>query len=197
MSPCLTIWFRPRATLRDLVGQDPVPGVKLLVALVGIDQALERAAMRGLGSDMSLPFILMIAVVAGPFLGFIGLYISTALIQGVAVWIGGRAGNREVRAALAWAGLPIVAGLGLWIIAIAVFGGGMFTVLGPQPVSDAASVILGLIDVFWEILVIWSLVLLVNGIAEVQAFSTWKAIGNLLGTLLLVLPVLAVIWLIL
>jgi hypothetical protein len=53
-NPWLSIWTKPRATVRYLVKNDPDRHVPLLAVLGGIANALGRASQRSLGDQMPL-----------------------------------------------------------------------------------------------------------------------------------------------
>lgn len=182
------MWTRPRATTRHLVAHRPAYGVLTLAALAGVGRALDRASDRNLGDAMSVPAIVGTAVVTGPIAGILGLYLIGWLTSVTGRWIGGHAGPPELRTALAWGSLPTVAGLLLWIPALALLGRDMFT---ETPAAIIEQPILGLmllpLVVIWIGLGIWSLVLVLHAVGEVQGFSAWKALGNLALALVLIL----------
>jgi hypothetical protein len=188
IDPWLSMWLRPRATVRHLVDTRPRDGVLLLTALGGIAESLDRMSGRNAGDTMSLPVVLIVAVVFGPLGGLIGLYFGAWLISVSGRWMGGNAGTEPIRTALAWGNLPNVAGLLLWLPAIALVGREMFTETAPQldaqPLFGLLLLPLGLV---WIALGLWSIVLILQGIGEVQGFSAWKALGNLLLAALLFL----------
>jgi hypothetical protein len=106
-------------------------------------------------------------------------------------WIGGEAEPDPIRTALAWGNLPNVAGLLLWLPALALFGREMFTEATPALEAQPWLAVLYLpLGMAWFVLGLWSLVLLLKGIGEVQGFTAWKALGNLLlAGLVIVVPV--------
>jgi hypothetical protein len=104
--------------------------------------------------------------------------------------------------AIAWAAVPTVFSLALWIPGLLLFGSDMFTEATPrldaQPLlwipSLAIAVVAGVLGV-------WSFVLFCHTVAEVQGFrSAWGGFGNILlaGAVIIVpLFVLALIALVL
>ena len=87
-NPYLTIWTRPRATIRGILDTNPTYHVLLLAMLGGILQSIDRAAQRNMGDQTSMEAILAIAFILGPLFGIAGLYIGGALIG----WSGRRWG---------------------------------------------------------------------------------------------------------
>ena len=98
---------------------------------------------------------------------------------------------RNVRAALAWSMVPIVATIPLWVVRIVVFGKRAF--IAELPSFDASfwqtvllMLALGLAELFLQV---WSLVILLAALAEVEGLSVWKSVGCLLAFVLVALVV--------
>jgi len=194
LDPWLSMWTRPRATVRRLVQTRPEHAVLLLAALGGVAQVLDRASWRNLGDHYGPGAIFLAAVVAGPIGGVITLYLFGWLISVTGRWLGGEAPPSHVRTAMAWGNLPNVAGLLLWLPALALIGQEMFTSLTPQLDAQPVLALLLLpLGLAWMALAIWSLVLLLHGLGEVQGFSAWRALGNVLLAVVLVLAPLFVL----
>lgn len=194
LEPWITIWTRPRATVRWLVENHPERNLLLLAALGGITQVLDRAVWRSLGDRLPLLTILGFAVVGGIITGIAAMYLGSALLRWTGSWLGGKASPEEVRTAVAWANVPLVVALALWIPELALFGKELFTSATPQidssPALLAALIVFGLLDLT---LAVWAVVIFVTGLSEVQGFSVWKAAGNAALTLVVILlPIAAV-----
>lgn len=196
VKPWRSIWLSPRNTVRHLVQTDPDHLILVLAALAGVAQVLDRASGRSMGDTVSFPMILGFAVLLGPIFGVLTLYISSALIAWTGRWIGGSAPSRHIRTAMAWAGVPVVAALVLWVIAIAVLGDEMFTTAMPRVEANLGLAFLTMaLGLAIFALGVWSLILLLKCVGEVQGFSAWKAMGNvLLGGLVIVLPLAALVF---
>jgi len=54
LSHFLTIWIKPRGTIRQILDTNPQQYVLLLAALSGIYRALDRASGQGYGDNLSL-----------------------------------------------------------------------------------------------------------------------------------------------
>ncbi|HEM46828.1 MAG TPA: YIP1 family protein [Alphaproteobacteria bacterium] len=186
IDPWLAMWTKPRATIREIVRTDASYGVLPLAALGGVAQVLDRASARNLGDEYATGAILLVAALAGPVAGIAGIYIGAWLLRLTDGWLGGEAPSAHLRTALAWGNLPTAAGLLLWVPALALVGGEMFTAATPQLDGQPLLALFLLpIGLAWIALAIWSLVLVVLGVAEVQGFSGWRALGNLLLAALL------------
>jgi len=195
LSPWLSIWIKPRETIRRIVDSDPSYRVLLLTALAGIGQALDRASTRNTGDDLSLPVILVICLVAGPIGSIISLYIGGALLRWIGSWFGGQASSEEVRAAMAWSSVPVILSYVLWIPELVLFGEEMFTSVTPRIEANPALAFLLLgFAVIQLILAVWSLVLLLKCLGEVHEFSAWKALAVILvAGLILFVPIFCIV----
>lgn len=191
LHPWRTIWTAPRQTIRRIVCRNPAMNVLALLCLNGIGQALNRASTQNAGDRMGLPAILVGAVVGGALGGIIGGWLMSHLLRASGRWIGGTGERKHLLAALAWAAVPGIASLAMWIPQFAVAGMDMFTSVTPRLDSSptAMTVVLatGVIEI---VLAIWGVVLLCNTVAEVQGFrSAWAGLGNVLLAVVLFIGV--------
>jgi hypothetical protein len=192
------MWMHPRRTIRQIVDTDPDRHVLLLAAIAGIGTVLDKASTKSTGDHLSLMAILLLAVTVGPIGGVISLYIGGALLRWTGGWIGGRADARDIRSAIAWAGVLAIWAMILWVPELLLFGKELFT--KETPIIDASTV---LTTLFWlfavieVILGVWATVVFLKCLGEVQGFSAWKALGNcFLAGLVIIVPILGVVGLI-
>lgn len=195
LNPWLSIWTKPRQTIQQIVDTNPQHLVLLLAGLSGISESLDRASNRNSGDTLSLTIILPIIILIGPISGIIGLYLYGALIKWTGNWLDGKASGEEVRAAIAWATVPLVFTLPLWIPQIALLGQEIFKSQTPLLDSNLSLAIILLALVIIEFLAaVWSFFLLMHCLGQVQGFSAWKALGNaILAGLVIIIPVLVVV----
>lgn len=186
LRPFQTIWTSPRSTVRSILAVNPRLHVVLLACLGGVAHWLDRAGSRDAGDTMTTLGILGLAIVVGPLGGLFWLWIGSFLIRLVGKWIGGTASQAHIQTAMAWASVPGVCGLLLWIPLLLFIGGENFTSATPivdaSPTLTVLAVGIGIVD---AVLSIWGLVLLCHTIAEVQGFrSAWRGLANVLLMLL-------------
>ena len=195
LNPWFSMWLHPRRTIRQIVETNPDRLVLLLAAVGGIVEALINASSDSKGENMSLQAILLTALIGGPLMGVIGLWLGGALLRWTGGWIGGQADSRRIRATLAWANVPLVWSLLLWIPALLLFGAELFATA--TPILDASTMLSGLYMVFSfgiGIVSIWAFVVFLHALGEVQGFSAWKALGNsILAGLVVLVPLLAIV----
>jgi hypothetical protein len=188
VNPWASIWTRPRETVRYLLETDPERMVLVLAALGGVSQLLDQAATRNAGDHIPAITLILLAILLGPALGLFSLFLGSILVGWTGRWMGGAGSARQLRTAIAWANVPLVASLLLWIPLMLGVGEEMFTSYTPRleasPVLALMVLLLGVVGI---VLAIWSLVILLKGVGEVQGFSAWKALGNVLLAFLVVL----------
>jgi Yip1 domain len=181
-NPWLSIWFYPRDTIRWVVQNDPHKHVTLLICLGGILQMVDRATTKNLGDVLPLSGVLAVIVLVGPILGLFGTWLLTHGIRITGFWLGGKGDRRLIRAATAWASVPVLTTLVTTGIYMSLLGREGFQsstpYLNTQPWLQTTVNIIGWIELT---LTIWSLLLQCNTIAEVQGFrSAWSGFLNLL-----------------
>ncbi len=180
--PVKSMWLHPRQTVRRIVVWNPDFRVFLLTGLAGISVSLEDYSSGNLGDGMGLTVILGLAVLLGTLGGWIQLWIESHLLHFSGRRMGGEAPYSHIRTAVAWAGLPRVAGLGFWLLLVILLGSEVFTTATPRIDGSSWIKVTSLLITFILMgLNIWNLVLLCAALAEVQKFrSAWKGLGNIL-----------------
>ena len=199
-NPWFSMWLHPRRTIRQIVEADPGRLVLVLAAVGGIVEALTNATSDSQGDNLSLRTILLTALIAGPLMGIVGLWLGSILLRWTGGWIGGQADSRRIRTALAWANVPLLWSLILWGPALLLFGAELFTTA--TPIIEASSMFAGLYLVFSfgiGIFSLWAFVVLFHALGEVQGFSAWRALLNtILAILAVAIPLivlaLAMVW---
>lgn len=182
LNPFITVWTSPRDTVRRIVADNPELHVILLACLAGVGETLDRASMRNAGDKMPIAVIIGIACVLGPLGGLLSLWISSHLLRWTGRWIGGTANREHLKTAIAWATVPAVFALPLWIPELLLFGSDLFTEETPrldaQPLLWIPFIAIAVVEV---VLGVWSFVILCHTVAEVQSFrSAWRGLGNVL-----------------
>jgi len=194
LNPWTSIWTKPRATIQQIVETDPEKHVLALAAVAGVSSMLDRASIRNAGDEVNLGVILAAALLIGPLGGVIGLYLGAVLLRWTGRWIGGQGSTLNIRAAIAWACVPVVPAVLLWIPELLLAGSDLFTSETPRLDSNPtlALVLLPLLALGF-VFGFWGIVLLTKCLGQVQGFSAWKALGNcVLALLVVVVPFVAV-----
>jgi hypothetical protein len=180
-APWLSIWIRPRATIRRILDTDPTRYVLILAGLTGVARALTRATRRNAGDVLSLPAILGFALILGPVGGIFLLYLIAALVASTGKLFGGVGKASEIRTAIAWGGVPALFGSLLWIPQIALIGDEIFKENTPRLTSSTGLVTFLIASAAIELIAsLWSFVTIVKCVGEAHRFSAWRALGSLL-----------------
>jgi hypothetical protein len=180
-NPFFSIWIEPRATIRRIVDTDPTRYVLALAAIGPALSALVTQWSKAVGANANLsvlwPVGVVVSVAVEAGFGILFLYINAALFRWSGSLLGGTATNVEVRAALAWSQIPVIASA-LVLLAALLMG---------VPIPQMTSGHLPHIDpAFFKVMAvtvalsIWSLVIHLKCLAEVHRFSAWRALGAVL-----------------
>jgi hypothetical protein len=193
-SPFLTIWGEPRATFRRIVEIDPGYLVLPLAAASGIAPMLGYVpiAIRAAPAYSIYAAGVAVLLVCGLF-SVARLYVESWLLVASGEWLGGTADRTEIRTVLAWSSVPSVAAQCLLGVPLL-----LLPRLDPVSFEDPGfwMMVLGVLlaqnFVVGAVLHVWSLVILCKGLGEMQGFSAWKGLLNLvlsrlLGVLFLLL----------
>jgi len=197
-SPYLMIWVRPRATIRRIVDQDPRQKVIALVviaaALNGLAHALAALRCPIMSTDLGVIRLFPVArlmlppiIVFQTLAALILLYVNGWLLRWVGGLLGGVAKAVEVRAALGWAQVPVIAS-GIINVAATPYGVGMYHTIVRTAFLNPASVGLPTVmaTVFFAA-VLWEFIVGVGCIAEVHRFSSLRGLAAVvIGRLILI-----------
>ena len=197
LNPWFSMWTKPRDTIQQIIdSDDPKNMVLFLAAISGISSILSGAVGNNTGDQQPLVGIIAGALIVGPIAGVIGLYISGMLLSWTGKWIGGRASAEYVRTALAWAHIPVIWTVLLWIPEILIFG--QETFMTPDENSLVTTAPYAFYEVGFGIIKmtasVWAFILLLKGLGQVQGFSAWKALWNLMiPGLLFLIPIILIV----
>ncbi len=180
IKPWLSIWVKPKQTVRALINYNIKYRFVVLSLLYGLPTVLQTAQNLSLGSVFSLPAIVLFCLVLSPLLGAIGLLLCTAFLTLTGKWIGGKTTFLEMRCAVSWTNSTNLITVLVWAALIAQFKEVIFYegfVKMPMTLTEATWLT---IYFFIQVMVsVWSFILLLFAVSEVQRFSIWKALLNI------------------
>lgn len=194
-SPWLTIWTRPKATIARIVAENPNRSLWILAWIYGFCSMLNMFQSMALGHAMGTAAILILTLIIAPLYGYISFCIWSFFVFWVGKWFKGLGNFKTVRAAYAWSCVPILFNIPLWLLMVILFGHQLFlnfpeAHLLPQPQVFFLFIIL----IAKVVLAIWSLVIFLNALAEVQKYSVLRAILNVVVAGLILAVILYVLW---
>jgi hypothetical protein len=179
-TPWLSMWFRPRQTVRRLVESNPRKGFFCLSWIYGFPAVLRIFQEISLGVSLGSSWIILLAVVLALPVGWIILQYMTAIIFLLGKVIRGGATYIDVRVAVSWATIVNLAPVAMWIILISVFRQHLFFLeftdqLFTGPEFGVMVAMFVTLFVAW----VWWLIIFLHSLSEVQGFSFWMALLNL------------------
>ncbi len=156
VSSFLTIWFRPRNTIRNIINNNSEYAVFSIVAI----RAMTPFFVLWLGTvNYGSTFLGYIPVVIG--VSLIWLYLESFFFKLIGGWLKGTANSKELRAAIAWGEIPAIPGIILVSIGL----------LGNTFALNIA-----------YLFSIWTLISLLLCISEVHRYSIIKALLTYIGS---------------
>lgn len=175
----INILRRPQATLAFILANYPDDYISILFFLGGIARAVERAIVQQQHSKMNAGAILLLAVVMGSISGWITSSVYAWGLTIVGRWLGGEADNERFKTVLAWAQVPVIAGLLLlWPILVFLKDDSFRELRLTHPLlTSSVFPVLLLAEV---VLGSWSVILLLKGVALIQGFGPTRALANML-----------------
>ena len=182
--PLHDVWLKPRRVFRAL-GSKPIGRLDyILAAAQGVVSMLVLSRAQSSGRSTSVAAILGDAVLIGPFAGVMGVWLMAEIYSRLGRRAGGAASAAQIFHVFAYGGVPVATSLGIWLIAAVLAGQAAFL---EAPAKDLAA-FLGLLlhaqIMAHGALVIWSSLLQVMGLSEMEAVTMRRAFGLwLLGQL--------------
>jgi len=194
-NPWLTIWTQPRATIARIVTQNPNRSLWLLAGIYGFCSLLNLFQSMALGSAMGSLGLLILAIILAPFYGYVSFSIWSWFVTKVGQWFKGQGNFKTVRAAYAWSAVPIMLNIPLWLLMVILFGHQLFMNFPDAHLLPSSQVLLLFIILIAKVvLAIWSLVIYLNALAEVQKYSVLRAIFNVVVAGIILAAIVFVLW---
>jgi hypothetical protein len=182
----ITIWTKPTLTFDFILKYCPKKYVTSLLILGGMVNALDQNYQHLLLHRWFYSIlILAIVMILGGLFGWIFSYIYAALLSWTGGWIKGKASTEQFMTVLSWAMVPSICTFILLLPKLLFFGSGNIDVdFNDQSILKIIAYVL--IIATDLILSIWTLVIMIRGIAFIQKFNVKKAIWNAVLPLLVI-----------
>jgi hypothetical protein len=175
--PLKEVWLRPRRVFRELARQPIGIADYLLAAAQGIGNYLMLYQSQVSESHMSVADIVANSLRIGPIAGIAGALVFSLIYGRLGARIGGTSTRNQVFHVLAYGGLPVVATLVLWGLALLLVGDAALGQAAGADVDGFVWIILRLQFAANLLLLFWSVVLQVMGFSEILGLPVRKAIG--------------------
>lgn len=181
LRPWFSMWLKPRQTVRVALAVYPFRLVILLVVLGCFAGWLHSVSLYAMESTLSVNDLLHMLILL--FWEITGLYLLLWLLVKTNQWFGlkGDAGFNAVQLAIAFSGIPVIWGglLSLSIVAWAFYATATDYRVNFVEQPDLL-LLFGVFALLNLLFVLWSIVLFVITLAEVNQYAVWKALVNLL-----------------
>jgi hypothetical protein len=186
LRPFHDVWLKPRRVFRELAST-PIGGIDyLLAAAQGTVNWLALARGESLGKSNSVLQIISTALAFGSIAGVLSFFLMAEVYRRLARSLGGEATRAQVFHVLAYSGIPMVVSLGAWLLTASLVGEPAFLET-PSPDLDRFVVLLLEAQFAAHVaLVLWSGLLQIMGLSEIEHISVPRAFGLCLFGQLLV-----------
>ncbi len=189
-SPWITILTAPRQTIREIASTNPNRSIWVLALIHGVCSLMNVFQSLEAGQAMQTAGLLILVVLLAPFWGYLNFSIWSALTLWVGKILGGQGTFQTLRASYAWSTVPLLINIPLWLLMLALFGHQLFVNFSDttQVPQSTVALLFGVLALK-VIAAIWSLVIYIITLAEVQNFGIFKSIINMIlaGILLAVI----------
>ena len=178
-SPWLSIWIHPRETIARIVADDPNRALWWLAGIYGFSSLMNMFQSMMLGGSLGTASLFILAIIVAPFWGWLNFSVWSCFVAWVGKWFKGRGSFTTVRSAYAWSCVPLILNIPLWLLLVVTFGHQLFLNFPNAHLLPQSQVmfLFGVLGVK-IILFVWSFIIYLNALAEVQKFSILKACFN-------------------
>ena len=179
-SPLRSVWFNPAQTVAYIAHENPSYGLFALPIITGF-AVWPTVALFSSDSDKIESGLIMSSILAfGPVIELLQVFIGAYLIRLTGFWMGGKAGIASIQAAIVWGNVPIAV-ITIVGAALLVFSS-TYEELAEAPLTWNHS--LAVAALAWTlfatqlVIVCWSFVIFLRGLAKVQGYSLPRAMLN-------------------
>lgn len=194
----LKIWTKPREIFKFITENSIDKYSTVLLVLAGIARAFDKASQNNTGDTFPLFIIILFCITLGGLLGWVSFYIYGALLSWTGKWLKGQGNTDSIVRMLAHAMIPSIVSLLLLILQMVIIGNGIFQSTFNIFEHGLIATIIFYITLLCEIVLgIWTVVLAVIGLSEVQKLSIGNSILNMiLPALVILVPIILIIFLV-
>jgi hypothetical protein len=191
LSIYLNIWTSPRKVFAFVKNDESNSIRHYLCILFGIVSALHKYQENNTGESFSLLTIILLSIIGGGLFGWLGFYFYCFLIEWTGEWLNGKGRKYQLNIALSYAQIPFITSILVFVFGIIAFEKNYFrTNLEIEDYNSFSIRLYSTLSYIQYALSIWTFVLMIIAISEVQRMSIGKAILNLfLPVLIIAVPI--------
>jgi Yip1 domain len=175
--PLKDVWLRPRRVFRELAARPLAATDYLLAAAQGIGNFLALYRHEGAGAHSSVEEILAKSFAYGTVAGLVSVYLMAVIYGRLGTRAGGKSTTSQVIHVLAYGGVPMAASVAIWVLTALLAGEATFVETPRADLEVFLALLLHVQFISYVLLLIWSIVLQVMGLSEIQGLTTRKAFG--------------------
>jgi len=162
---------------RELAAR-PVGAVDyLLGAAQGIAGWLAFSRAQNAGANTSVAEIFLKALLIGTPAGIASLFLFCSIYARLGTRAGRTVGRNQVFHVVAYGGVPLAGSLVIWVFAALLMGEVAFELVPHPEVEAFVALLLRIQLIAYILLWLWSVVIQVMGLSEIQGIVTLKALG--------------------
>jgi len=193
-NPWFSMWTKPRQTIREIILTNPKRQFIPLSVIYGFPMLLQLAQNLSLGLHMHWGAIVLVALLCSVVAGMLGLTITAALMHWTGRWLGGKSNFLEMRAAVSWANVTNVVISLSWLALAIIFRQELFidNFINRPFIGNENGLVFMLFGV-QSLVSIWSIFILVHAVGEVQQFSAWKGLLNLIISIFIIIAIVGLV----
>jgi len=121
--------------------------------------------------------ILAKSLAYGAVAGVVSVYLMAVIYGRLGLRAGGKSTTNQVIHVLAYGGVPMAASLAIWVLTALLAGEATFVENPRADLEAFLALLLHVQFISYVLLLIWSIVLQVMGLSEIQGLTTRKAFG--------------------
>ncbi len=175
--PLHDVWLRPRRVFRELASRPVGRTDYLLGAGQGVAGWLALSRAQNAGAASPLLEIFGKSLILGSVAGITSLFLMGAIYARLCSRAGKAAVRQQVFHVLAYGGVPLTASLLVWLFTALLAGGAAFEVALRPDAETFVALLLRIQFIAYVVLTLWSIVIQVMGLSEIQGLATRKALG--------------------
>ncbi len=192
-NPWFSIWVKPRMTIQHIIDYKPNYRLWWLCAIYGFVSILGFFQTFSFGYFFHFYGLIVFSVIFSFICGYVIFSIIAFFMYFVGKWFKGKATFKQVRAAIAWANVPMIIIVVIWIILLCLYKGILFREFTKSvPLDTANTIILFVLMIIQIILSVWSIIIFINALAQVEKYSIIRSIFTIIvGAIILFLVFIA------
>lgn len=184
------MWVAPRATIRSLTQEGISYGLWFIASIFALENYFFMVNSWSLGLRISFVYLILIGVLISPFIGKAWVEVLGRIFYYTGHWLKGSAPLIHLQIAITWSKIPSLGILCCWITILFMSPEGVFIQAGS---GNPYILIFHFLNIVFAL---WSTVLLIQSIREVENFSLIRSIVNiLLAWSILTIPIWAITFL--